>query len=154
MHKAKEIMTAPPITVSPETSIRDLAKLLTEHHINGVPVVDNAGNLTGIVTEADLIDQSKMLHIPTVLFFLDSVIFLENPKKLGKELKKMAGTTVKDICTRDVVTVEEETPVDKVATLIAEKHVNTLPVMRGGQIVGIVGRGDLVRSFVSGIPAR
>ncbi|NIA08882.1 MAG: CBS domain-containing protein [Nitrospiraceae bacterium] len=152
MHKVKEIMTAPPITVSPETSVRDLAKLLTEHHINGVPVLDNTGNLTGIVTEADLIDQGKMLHIPTVLYFLDSVIFLENPKKMGKELKKMAGTKVKDICTRDVVTVEEDTPLDKVATLIAERHVNTLPVMREGQIVGVVGRGDLVRSFASSTP--
>jgi CBS-domain-containing membrane protein len=97
-------MTSPVITVHPDTSVLDLAKLLSEHRINGVPVVDDAGNLVGIVTEADLIDQNKKLHIPSVIFFLDSPIFLESPKKLDKELRKMAGTMAGDICTQDVVT--------------------------------------------------
>jgi CBS domain-containing protein len=149
MSTAKDIMTSPVITVHPETSVVDLAKLLTEHHINGVPVVDDAENLVGIVTEADLIDQKKKLHIPSVIFFLDSAIFLENPKRLDKELRKMAGTTVGDICTRNVVTVEGETPVEEVASLMAERHVNTIPVMNEGKIIGIIGRGDLIRSIVN-----
>jgi CBS domain-containing protein len=149
MRRAKDIMTSPVITVHHDTSVLDLAKLLTEHRINGMPVVDDAGNLVGIVTEADLIDQNKKLHIPSVIFFLDSPIFLESPKKLDKELRKMAGTTAEDICTRDVVTVEDETPIDEVASLMAEKRINTIPVKREGKMVGIIGRGDLIRSIVS-----
>jgi len=61
----------------------------------------------------------------------------------------MAGTTVEDICTRDVVTVKDETPIDEVASLMAEKRICTIPVMRDGKIVGVVGRGDLVRSILS-----
>ena len=149
MRKAKDIMTSPVITVHPDTSVLDLAKLLSEHRINGVPVVDDDGNLDGIVTEADLIDQNKKLHIPSAIFFMDSAIFLENPKKLDKELRKMAGTTVEDICTRDVVTVEDKTPIDEIAGLMAEKRISTIPVMRDGKIVGVVGRGDIVRSIMS-----
>nr|HDN00029.1 CBS domain-containing protein [Deltaproteobacteria bacterium] len=149
MRKARDIMTSPVITVHSDTSVVDLAKLLSEHRINGVPVVDDDGNIGGIVTEADLIDQNKKLHIPSVLFFMDSAIFLENPKKLDKELRKMAGTTVGDICTRDVITVEDETPIDEVASIMAEKRISTIPVMQGKRLVGIVGRGDLVRSIVT-----
>ncbi len=148
MRKAKDIMTRDVITVSPDTPVSELAKLLLERRINGVPVVDESGILFGIVTEADLVDQSKMLHIPSMFTFLDSLIFLESPKRLEKEIKKIAGTTVADICTREVVTVDEETPVDMVATLMAEKGVNTIPVMRDKRIVGIVGRGDIIRSLV------
>ncbi|PXF55925.1 MAG: hypothetical protein C4B57_00260 [Deltaproteobacteria bacterium] len=149
MRRAKDIMTSPVITVHPDTSVPDLARLLSEYRINGVPVVDDAGNLVGIVTEADLIDQNKKLHIPSVIFFLDSPIFLENPKKFDKELRKMAGTTAEDICTRDVVTVKDETPIDEVANLMAEKRINTIPVMREGKMAGVIGRGDLIRSIVS-----
>ncbi len=149
MRKAKDIMTSPVITVHFDTSVVDLAKLLSERRINGVPVVDDDGNIGGIVTEADLVDQNKKLHIPSVLFFMDSAIFLESPKKLDKELRKMAGTTVGDICTKDVITVEDETPIDEVASIIAEKRISTIPVMKGKKLVGVVGRGDLVRSIVS-----
>lgn len=149
MLKAKDIMTTKIVTVTPQTSVWDLARLLTDHRINGVPVVDEAGKLVGIATEADLIDQSKKLHLPTVWYLLDSVIFFENPKKVGAELKKMAGSKVGDICSQDVSTVEEDTSIDEVATLMAEKRVNTIPIMRDDKIVGIVGRGDIVKAMLS-----
>lgn len=148
MAKAREIMTKKLITVKAETSIAELAKILLEHKINGVPVVDEENNLIGIVTQADLVAQSKMLHIPSMFTFLDSIIFLENPKKLENEIKKITGTTAGEICTRDVVTVEEDTTVEKIATIMTEKKINSIPVMRGPEIVGIIGRGDVIRSLV------
>jgi len=148
MRKAKDIMTAPVVTVTPETSVRHLARLLLEHRINGVPVVDDTGALLGIVTQADLIDQSKRLHIPTVVALLDSVIFLESPKRFERDLRKMAGTTVGEIYTRDVVTADEETTVEQIATLMADRRVNTIPILREGTLVGVVGRGDIVRSLL------
>lgn len=149
MRKAKDIMTKSVITVRPETPVNELAKILIEHGINGVPVVDEQGNLKAIVTQADLIDQTKKLHIPTVIGLLDSVIFLESPKKFEMELKKMAGNTAWDICTQKVVTTEEETPVEEVASLMVEKHLDTIPVVRQGRLVGIIGRVDVVKSLIA-----
>ncbi|HID98116.1 MAG TPA: CBS domain-containing protein [Thermodesulfobacteriaceae bacterium] len=149
MRTAKDIMTRSVITVTPDTSVKEVARLLLEHHINGMPVVGDRGEICGVVTEGDLVDQNKKLHIPTVVTLLDSFFLLESPDRIKKELKKMAGTTAGQICSTDVVTVDEETPVDEVATLMAEKHINTIPVLKDGKLTGIIGRGDIVRSFTS-----
>ena len=147
MLKAKDIMTKNVITVEPETPIKELAALLTRHRINGVPVVDKKKKLIGIVTEADLVDQNKQLHLPTIVTLLDGFFFLESPDKIKKQLKKMAGTKVADIYTEKVVTVEEDDPLDKIATIMADKRINTLPVLKDGDLVGIIGRGDVVRTL-------
>jgi CBS domain-containing protein len=148
MKKAGEIMTAAVITVSVDTSVQELARLLAEHAISGAPVVDESGALLGVVTENDLIDQSKKLHIPTVMTILDSVIYLENPDKMEKEMKKMAGSTVGDIFTRDVVTVNPETPVEEIATIMAEQRIHTLPVLKEGRLVGVIGKRDIIKTLL------
>ena len=147
MLTAKDIMTTSVITVKPETSIEDLSALLVEHAISGVPVVDDAGGLYGIVTENDLIKQNQRLHIPTVVSFLDAAIYLESSKKFEEEVKRLAATKVGDICVRDVITITEDTTVQEIATTMAEKKVHLLPVMRGKRVVGIVGKRDVVKSM-------
>lgn len=147
MLKAGEIMTREIISVAPDMSVADLATLLWEKSISGAPVVDTDGRLLGVVTENDLIDQSKKVHIPTVLNILDSMIFLENPAKLDKEIKKMTGTRVRDIYTPDPVTVTEDTPMDELASIMAEQRLHTLPVLKDGQLVGIIGKADIIRSL-------
>jgi len=147
MHTAGEIMTREIITVSPEMGVAELASLLWEKSISGAPVVDGAGRLVGVVTETDLIDQSKKVHIPTVLNILDSMIILENPAKLDRELKKMTGTRVKDICTSEPVTVAEDTPMDELASIMSERHLHTLPVLKDGRLVGVIGKSDIIRAM-------
>lgn len=147
---AKEIMSREVISVSPELSVDKLAQLFAEKKINGAPVVDGEGRLLGVVTESDLIDQTKNVHIPTVVSLLDSLIFLGNPAKLDKDLKKMTGTTVRDIFSADLVTVGEETPLAELATIMAEKKIHTLPVVAGGELVGVIGKGDLIRAIGQG----
>ena len=149
MLKAKEIMTVDVITVAPETSVTDLARLLASHNIGGAPVVDVSGRLLGVVTENDLIDQTKKIHIPTVIAILDSLIFLERPDKMEKDIRKFAGSTVADIYTKTPLTVDENTPLDELATIMAEKNVHTLPVMRGEQLVGVIGKGDIIKTLIS-----
>lgn len=149
MLKAQDIMSADIITVSLETTVKELAKILDENGISGVPVVDQNGNLAGVVTEADLIDQNKKIHIPTVVTILDSVFYLENPEKMEKEMKKIAGSTVEEICTKNPVTITETTQVDEIATIMSEKGIHTLPVLdETGKIVGIVGRKDIIRTII------
>jgi len=144
---AKDIMTTEPITVAPEMPVEELAALLWKNHISGAPVLDGDGNLAGVVTENDLIDQTKKFHIPTVVSILDSVIILDNPNKVDKALKKMTGTKVADICTADPLTIGEEATLEEIATIMAEQGVHTLPVMRDGRLVGVVGKSDIIRTL-------
>ncbi len=148
MKKAKDIMTSNVITVTLETSIRELVNLLSKHNISGVPVMDSNNNLIGIVTENDLIDQTKQLHIPTVVTILDSIFYLENPIKMEKEMKKMAGTRVLDIYTANPVTVTPESTIEEIATIMAEKNIHTLPVIQDDKLIGIIGKKDIIMTLI------
>lgn len=147
MLTARDIMTKEVVTVKLDTSIRDLAGIITTHHIGSIPVVDSEGNLVGIVTESDLIEQDKSFHIPTVISLFDWVIYLESEKKFEKELKRMTARTVGDICAREVVTVTPATPVSEIADIMSGKKIHALPVVEEGKLVGIVSRIDLIRSM-------
>ena len=138
MLTAKDIMTKEVITVKPDTSIEELSALLMKHAISGVPVVDDSGNLYGIVTENDLISRNKRLHIPTVVGFLDAAIYLESSKKFEEELRRLAAVRVGGICARKVVTITEDTTLVDIATIMDEKKVHLLPVVKSGKVVGIV----------------
>ena len=148
MLTAKDIMTKDVITVTPDTSIEVLASILVKNEVSGAPVVDDKGGLYGMVTENDLISRNKRLHIPTVVGFLDAAIYLESSKKFEEEVKRMCATKVADICVRKAVTISEDTTVVEIATIMAEKKVHLLPVMRLGKITGIVGKRDMVKAFV------
>jgi CBS-domain-containing membrane protein len=147
MLTAKDIMTRDVVTVGPRTTVEELARLLMEHHISGAPVVDDTGALVGIVTEHDLINREKRLHIPTVVQIFDAFIYLESSKKFEEDLKKMVGARVGDICNPDVVTIDEDSTLTDIATIMTEKDVRLLPVTSGGKLVGIVGEEDVLKAF-------
>jgi CBS domain-containing protein len=148
MLTVKDIMTREVITVTGETTVLELARIFTGRHISSLPVVDPDGNLVGIVTETDLVEQDKSLHIPTVISIFDWVIYLESDKKFEKELKKMTGRTVGDIYSTEVVTVSPDTTVSAVADLLSSRRITAIPVVEGRRLVGIVARIDLIRSMV------
>ena len=149
MLNASDIMTTDVITVKKETHLSELAEILTKNHINGVPVIDDEGLLIGIICESDLIRRDKKLHIPTVVALFDAVFYLESSKKMEKEIQLISATTVEELFTRKVVTVDEKTPIDEIATLMTQKKIYTIPVMDGKRLVGVVGKGDVIRTFVS-----
>jgi CBS domain-containing protein len=148
MLKAKDIMTRDVITVKPATTIEELAHIFIEKKVSGAPVVDDNGDVIGIVTENDLISQNKRLHIPTVVRLFDAFIMLESPSKIEKEIKKMAAVTVSDICVRDVITVAEDTAVEDIATIMSEKKVHLIPVVEGKKVRGIIGKMDIIKGMV------
>jgi CBS-domain-containing membrane protein len=148
MPKVADVMTREVITVTPETSLRDLAALLAEHKLNGVPVVDDEGDVVGVVCESDLVNQNQPLHIPTVFVILDSIIPLENPWRLQKEFKRITATTVGDIYSKPAITVEPETDVAEVARIMSTRHLHTIPVVERGKLVGVVGKSDVIRSML------
>ncbi len=147
MLTAADIMTKDVVTVRKDTTIRELAQLFTSRHISSFPVVDENGNLLGIVTETDLIEQDKSLHIPTVISLFDWVIYLESEKKFEKELNKMTGRTVGDIYSEEVHSVVSNTPLSAVADIMSKEKIHTVPVLEGKRVVGMIGRIDLIRTM-------
>lgn len=148
MLKAKDIMTKDVITVRRDTTVRDLAQLFARHRISTVPVVDEAGLLVGIVSESDLIEQDKNLHIPTVVSIFDWVIYLESDKRFEKELQKMTAQTVGEIYSEEVFSVAPEAPVSEVADIMTSKRIQAVPVVEGRRVVGIIGRIDMVKTMI------
>jgi CBS domain-containing protein len=148
MTTAGEIMTKDVVTVKKDTSIRALAEIFTSRRISSAPVVDDTGDLIGIVTETDLVEQDKSLHIPTVVSIFDWVIYLESGKKFEKELKKMTGQTVAEIYSQDVETVVPATPVSEVADIMTSSKIHAIPVVEGKKVVGIIARIDMIRSMI------
>lgn len=144
--QAKEIMTSPVFTVSPDTPVAQVARLLCEKHISGVPVVDGTGKLVGIVTEIDLIKRHARIHFPIYLPFLDSLIFLESPRRYTQDVRRALGATAGEIMTQPVSTANLETDVEEIATLMVDDRVNPIPVLdESGALVGIVSHTDIVR---------
>jgi len=146
MLKAKDIMTVDVITVKPGSTVEELARLLIEHEISGAPVVDDANHIIGIVTENDLISKNKRLHIPTVIRLFDAYFLLDSGK-VEEEIKKMVATTVDEICNKKVMSINEDTSLEEIATIMAEKNIHLLPVLRDGLVVGIVGKADVVKAM-------
>ncbi len=150
MLKAKDIMTRNVITVGTSTTVEELARLLVERKISGAPVVDESGNLIGIVTENDLVRKNKKFHIPTIVRLFDAFIMLESKSKIEQEIKEMAAITVADIYKKDVLTVTEDTPVDEIATIISERNIHLVPVTEGRTIKGIIGKIDIIKGLSLG----
>lgn len=145
--KAKDIMTKDVLTVSLDTPVKKVAELLTDYEISGAPVLDEHDRVIGIVTESDLIEQKKNLHLPTVVTLFEGVLFLERPQKIKREIEKMLGATVKDIYSKKVITINENATLEDIATIMSEKKVHLLPVLRGDDLVGVVGKVDVVRAL-------
>ena len=148
MLKVKDIMTRDVKTVSPETEITQAAKLLLSERINGVPVINQTGELVGILCQSDLIAQQKSIPIPSLFTLLDGYIPLTLLNRLDREVEKIAATKVKNAMTPNPMTVDSETEIEKVASLMVEKNYHTLPVVDGSKLVGIVGKEDVLRILV------
>jgi CBS domain-containing protein len=148
--RASDVMTTNVITVSPATTVQDLAALLGSHGISGVPVVDSVGNLVGIVSEGDLLFRAEMQvqrrTVPRRPRWFDA---LGGEWDSAQNYVKSHGRTVGDVMTRDVETVLETTGLDEVASMLETKRVKRVPVLRDRKVVGIISRANLVRALAA-----
>ena len=146
--RAMDVMTTGVITVDPDMSVQAVAKLLSERGISGVPVVDAADRLVGIVSEGDLLHRVETgTERPTRRrrsWWLDAIA---SDQELARDYVKSHGRTAKDVMTREVISVTETTDLTEIAMLLETKRIKRVPVLREGQIVGIVSRANLVRAL-------
>ena len=141
-------MTSHPITINPSDSVESVLKVLEERHVSGLPVVDEAGKVIGIVSEKDLLFRESPMQPPLYLTFLGSVIYLESPDKFHQQVKKSLGMLVRDVMTPNPITTNPETPISEAAHLMLDKRINRLPVVdEAHRLVGIITRHDLVRAL-------
>ena len=146
MLKAKDFMTKSVVTVSPDMIVEELGRLFIEKGISGAPVVDRNENLVGVVTENDLISKNSRLHIPTILRLFDAFIPLGG-SRLETEVRKMAASTVGEICSRKVTTVSEDTSLEDIATIMVDRNIHLLPVLNEGKLTGIIGKKDVIKGI-------
>ena len=148
MLKARDIMTKEVVTVTPDTEIMHAAKLLLKTHFNGLPVIDKTGKLVGILCQDDLIVQQKKFPLPSLFTFFDGIISLTSYRSLEKEMEKIAAISVAQAMTPDPITIEPDTSLEDIATLMVSNNVHTLPVLDGGRLVGIIGKEDILRTIM------
>jgi len=148
MLKVKDVMTRTVVTVKPNTEITKASTLLIEKGINGVPVLDEQDQLVGILCQSDLVGQQKRLPLPPYLTILDSFIPLFSKKRFKKEVDKISATMVKQIMTPSPITVTSDTSVEKAASIMIDNHFHTLPVVDEKELVGIIGKEDILRTLI------
>ena len=148
--KIEEIMTKDVITVSTSDSVEQCAKLLQEHNISGLPVLDESGKVAGIVTEGDLIRRASRIKAPGYLEILGGLIYLGSPKKFVDELQRAMSLEAGQLMTKDVISVKPGEEIEKAATLMVEEGISRLPVLDAdGKLVGIVSRRDIMSRLYS-----
>jgi CBS domain-containing protein len=142
--RAVDVMTTNVITVDSETSVRALATLLSERGISGVPVVDQDNRLVGVVTEGDLLHRAETGTERRRRRWLDA---FATDQEAARDYIKSHGRTVREIMTREVISVTDTTDLADIATLLETKRIKRVPVLRDGKLVGIVSRANLVRAL-------
>jgi CBS domain-containing protein len=150
--KARDLMTRTVVTATPDTPVAAIARLLTEHGISAVPVVDAAGMPVGMVSEGDLIARSDTDREARRDWWL--TLFAEGEaKKVGDVVGAAGDRSAHQIMSSPVVTIGEDTDTGDIARLLSTYHIKRLPVLKDGRLTGIVSRGDLVRALASPPPA-
>ncbi len=143
-----DVMTSTPITVKPETDLKDAIALLTKHQISGLPVVDQKENLLGILSESDLMWQESGVEPPPYIMILDSIIYLQNPGRYEKEIHKALGQTVGDVMSEKPITIKGGQKIKEAAQILHHKDVRRLPVIDDhGKVIGIITQGDIIRAM-------
>lgn len=144
--QARDVMTANVITADPDASVRDIAKLLVEHKVSGVPVVDKSGKLVGIVSEGDLMRRPESETEHHRSWWLK--LLVSHDQKVAEYIKTH-GQHAADVMSRPVITVAEDATLEKVADTLQKHRVKRAPVMRGEKMIGIVARADLLHGLIA-----
>ncbi|MBN8871550.1 MAG: CBS domain-containing protein [Rhodospirillales bacterium] len=146
MLDASCVMTRFVVTASPDATMLDLAKLLSQHAISGVPIVEADGRLVGVVSEGDLMRQFTHTSEQRRAWWLHVLAEGDDLAPEFLEYVRLHRRVARDMMHTDVVTASEDTPLTKIAELMSVHHIKRVPIVREGKLVGIVTRADLVKA--------
>jgi CBS domain-containing protein len=146
---ARDVMTPGVVTVSPETPVREIARVLLDHGISAVPVVDSLEAPVGIVSEGDLIGRTEADRLGRRDWWLELMANAAAPDANFLARAQRDEIRARDVMTAPVVTVGDTTDVTELARILSAYHIKRVPVLRDGRIVGIVSRADLLRALAA-----
>lgn len=149
--RADEVMTRNPTTIAPEASVAEAVRLMLEARVSGLPVVDAAGRLVGVITEGDLLARAELGTEKKRAKWLE---FLFGPGRSAEDFVHSHGRRVDEVMTRTPITVGPAAPLDEVVGLMIDKRVKRLPVVDGDFLVGIVSRADVLRALSGAFAAQ
>jgi CBS domain-containing protein len=144
--KVRDIMSPRVISVTPDAGILEAIRLMLQNHISGLPVIDASGALVGVVTEGDFLRRGETGTERKRSRWLE---FLIGPRRLADEYVHTHSRTVEDVMTPEAVTIDENAGLDEAVEIMESRRVKRLPVVRSGQVVGIVSRANLLHALVS-----
>jgi CBS domain-containing protein len=144
--RAGQIMSPQVITVGADVPIVEAVNTMLQHHISGLPVVDPAGKLIGIISEGDFVRRAE---IGTQRKRGRWLTFLAGAERVAADFVHERGRNVGEIMTPDPLTVTEDTPLDQIARIMQSHNVKRLPVLRGDRLVGIVSRSDFLSALAA-----
>jgi len=139
--------TDPPYCLM-DVPVEDVGKRLADENLTGMLVVDDDKHLFGLITESDLIDQQKNLHVPTAVALFDLVIPV-GESRFEQELERMQAMTAEDLAQSNVVTIRADADLGEVAAVMADENVHHLPVMDDGSVVGMISKHDVIKALVA-----
>jgi CBS domain-containing protein len=145
-----DIMETDVPTVTPEDTVESVLRLMHEHELPGVPVVNSGGRCVGIITEADLVmtGENADLHLPHYFELFGGLVFLESMDHFEEKLRKATAALARDLMTEDPITIEPSASVHEAARTISRSKHNRLPVVEHGRLVGVVTRVDVLEALV------
>ena len=145
-------MDSDPVSVRPDASVEEVARVLGENELYGVPVTEEDGTVVGIVTEDDLVigDEEGDLHIPAYIELFGGLVFLEPFRRFEQRMKKAVAATAAQLMTADPRTVAPGDDVHAAAHVIVETGHNRIPVVEDGRLMGVISRADVVRALAAG----
>ncbi|HGY5535508.1 MAG: CBS domain-containing protein [Prochlorococcus sp.] len=144
----KDFMSEPVLSVMPATSLQDAVQLLNDHHISGLPVVNDEGKLVGELSEQDLMVRESGVDAGPYVLLLDSVIYLRNPLNWDKQVHQVLGTSVNDLMRSETHSCKETLPLARAAALLHDRSTQRLFVIDDQRKpVGVITRGDIVRAL-------
>ncbi|MDF1631119.1 CBS domain-containing protein [Mycoplana sp. MJR14] len=146
--RAKDVMTVQVVRLSPDNSVRQAARIMLDHHVSGLPVVDDEGRLVGVLSEGDLIRRTELCS---------GMAASPEDRALATDARASAyvrrsSWRVGDAMTVDPVTIDEDASVSRVARLMQERGIKRIPVTRDGHLIGIVSRADLLQAILAAKP--
>ena len=144
--KARDVMVSPVVTAQPSSSVKDVAKVFLERRISAVPVVDDHGKLVGIVSEGDLLHRSEAGTERQRPWWL---LALTGDEALAADYVKAHARKVSDVMTTEVITAAPETSLHEIASLLENYSIKRVPIVKDGQLVGIVSRANLIQAVAS-----
>ncbi len=143
----REIMSSPAITVGPTTEIREVARIIRENVISGVPVVEGDGTLLGMITEMELIARNAPVHQPHYLAVLSALIpvNIEEYRQYKEQLRQALAINAADLMRDEVETIRPDAPIEEALDAMLNPELTMLPVVEQTRVIGVVTRTDLVR---------